>query len=82
MMVLVVSLRTRPVNTSKVEFERVKERRRRQNPSPEDPEYTKLFGNKALRYTDRGLGVTTTVVGYLRADQLSGRASSDALQYQ
>jgi len=58
-----------------VEFERVREQVRKQAPGMnEEPEYVKLFGNKAVRYNWYGLNSYTTVVGY-RA------ASKDAPEY-
>lgn len=53
-----------PSKFVEVEFERMK------GSSPDGAVYISLFGNKAVRYTVRGLGIVRTVVGFLRADQL------------
>src|SRR2546426_5479913 len=59
-----------------VEFEHVKEGHRQGLPGYDyDPEYVKLFGNKAVRYTYVGFLCCGIVVGYLRANQLSERAA-------
>ncbi len=60
----------RPSQYVDVEYERVREAYRGHSPGfGWDPEYIQLFGNKAVRYTVAGLGGTTVVVGYFRADQ-------------
>lgn len=52
------------------EFYRIKENLRGTRPSYRDAEYVRLFGNKAVRYTELGQPQHTVIVGYLRKDQL------------
>jgi len=54
----------RPCQYVDVEFDRVKEQVRKQTPGmSQEPEYVKLFGNKAVRYNWGGLDGYTTLVG-------------------
>lgn len=53
------------------EFNRVKESVRQHRGGFEsEPEYRRLFGNNAVRYTYEGLDSYTIIVGYLHAEQL------------
>lgn len=53
------------------EFKRVKEALRQRIPGFQwEPEYVKLLGNRAVRYTFQGLDVYTVILGYLRGDQV------------
>lgn len=46
-----------------------------------EPKYLTLLGNKAVEYTEMFLLCCTYVVGYLRPDQLSGRAATYKVEY-
>lgn len=60
-----------PSQFVEVEFQRVMASVRRHEPGfGWEPEYVKLFGNKAVRYTVAGLGGDTIILGFLRRSQL------------
>lgn len=59
-----------------VEFERVKKTNELQMLGPDwEPKQVTLLGNKAVRYSVLDFLCCTSLVGYLRRDQLSGRAA-------
>ena len=65
-----------------VEFKQVKEGHEQNLPGyHHEPEHVTLFGNKAIRYVYVGFLCCVSLVGYLRADQLSGRAAREAREY-
>jgi len=65
-----------------VEYERVKENVRKHAPGyGPGPEYTKLFGNKAVRYSAYGQGGYMFIIGFIRADQLPQRAGVQVDEY-
>lgn len=76
----------RPVSGGKpsqyvdAEFQRVK--KENQDAPPESgPEYTTLFGNKAIRYTVADFLCCVSLVGFLRPNQLSGLAARAPREY-
>jgi len=82
MMVLVVSPSIKPSQYVDVEFQRVRGNVRQQVPGfGWEPEFMKLFGNKAVRYRTSGLGDYTIIVGYFRADQLPKSAAIQVPEY-
>ena len=63
---------SKPSECVDAEFQRVKENVRRRAPGyKSDPEYVKLFGNKAVRYTAYNPSRQTVIIGYLSESQLT-----------
>lgn len=62
---------SKPSECVDAEYERVKKNVQERVPGyRSDPEYIRLFGNKAVRYTRYGPNRSTIIIGYLRENQV------------